>query len=222
MSDNANLPDNDTPRLATIGETVPPPIPPAPITTAGPVRLMEPAREQPWAVARKTFPIVVSPGRVTNRNQISEYRTGTVTIEPTGITISGKAVLSSSIRTLALVAGLMIGAGWLLVYLVFEYAIRVTRTDMLLWDCIEGIRCDPAKQRVCIAYHLPDKPKTSYALGLRLTGGLYEELVGTAREYVPDRISEGKILSQTPAGVWWFLGIVILAIIALMMWAAFH
>jgi len=168
---------------------------------------------QPWASPRKVFPMKVSLARATNRNNVSEFRTGEVAFESATITLQGKAILPAHIRRPIILVSILLRVGWLIAAVIIEYVIRVNRVEMLSLDNIELIVLEPETQRACIAYHLPAKPKTSYSLGLKLEGGLYNEFARTVSELMPDRVTTGKLLPPTPLWVWIVLGVIVLAVI---------
>jgi len=219
MPDTEATPDRSTEEMPTLtpvgasGQSSPQPIiaPPQPaMIGAGFGQQVA----QPWAIDRKMFPLNVVQGRATERNVVSEYRKGEITFGPGGVNLQGKAVLGRGIRTtLFIVTMILLRGGGLIIALILEYAVRLDRTDALTWDCIEGVVLEPEKQKVCIAYHLPDKPKTSYGLGLKLEGGLFEEFARTIREYVPERVTIGKVLSPTSVLAWCLLGFFVVLVI---------
>jgi hypothetical protein len=93
--------------------------------------------QQTWGGETTAFNIAISPGRVDNKNQLSEYRTGQILLSPTGLQLTGKAVLPNTTRTMVYVLCMVvIRIGILIAYFIMEYAIRRDRTDMLYWESI--------------------------------------------------------------------------------------
>lgn len=168
---------------------------------------------QVWVGEQNTFPLTLKPGRQKWNDILSEYRTGTVSVSPSGITLSGKATLPNSTKTIVYVVCLLvIRIGFLIAYFVMEYAFRQDRTDNLAWDNVDAVLVEPQTNRVCLIYHLPKAPKTKYALGLQMAGGYYDDFVQAVRAVAPERVMEGKIGAATPVWVWIFLGVIAVAI----------
>ena len=160
------------------------------------------AARQAWSVEQTSFPIVTKPGRQKWNDQISDFRTGQVIFEPRRITITGKAVLPLSTRALLMFVSFAFFLGWVIVALVLEYVIRRDRTDQLTWDEVDALIVESPKNRVCLIYHHPAKPKTKYALGLKLDEISLREFVQIFRANVPERVIEGKIGPAPPLLVW--------------------
>lgn len=175
---------------------------------------------QAWTGDSVSFPIALSPGRQDWKDVLSDFRTGQIVVGADGCTITGKAVLPANIRVPILVVCIVLRIGWLIAYVILEYAIRRDQTDQLSWNDLETIIVQPAKKRVCLLYRLPARPKTRYALGLKMKDGLYDEFLRVVRLHAPERIVEGKIGDATPLVVWIILAVFVLGIIGFFIWGA--
>ncbi|MBC7804690.1 MAG: hypothetical protein H7145_00880 [Akkermansiaceae bacterium] len=194
--------------------TTPPPLP-----VLGAAVGQIPLQRQAWVGESNTFQMVMSPGRQTWKDSLSDYRTGQIIIDAAGCTITGKAVLPANIRVPILVVCLVLRVGWLIAYLILEYAIRRDQTDRLTWNEIDCVLVQTPKKRVCVIYHLPEKPKTRYALGLKMKDGGLDDFLGAVRSHASERIVEGKIGGATPLAVWIILGLFV-AILGFILWGA--
>lgn len=193
-------------------------VPPLPVLGGG-IGTSPAVLQQEWVGERRTFPIVFKPGRQSMSDHISEYRTGQIIFDTEGLTITGKAVLPAQTQTpIIVVLVLLVRLGALIAYFLMEYAFRRDRTDRLLWADVLAVLTDSPSERVCIIYSLPTKPKTKYALGLKMEGGYMDDFLRSIRPYISDRIIERKIGPATPTVVWVVLGGITAAFIAFFIW----
>ena len=196
---------------------VTPPTTAAPLPVLGGMAANAPVLRQSWQGENYTVPIVLKQGRQTWKDQISEFRTGHVIIGSDGCTLTGKAVLPAHIRNPILIVCLVtIRFAYIIAYLILEYAFRRDRTENLTWNEVDAVLIDSPKNRACIIYHLAAKPKTKYALGLKLDGGYLNDFQRAVRSFIPERVIEGKIGAATPVWLW----IVIVAIFGIIIAAA--
>jgi len=165
-----------------------------------------------------SYPLNVAQGRV--KGMVSDYRSGTVTLTTEAVYLDGKAVLPSTTRTLFLLLGIVLQIGWLLVAILLEYAIRPQRRDTIPWDCIDDIVLEREKLRVCLVYHLPDKPKAIFSLAFKPGASYFENFGQAARYFVPNKVREDKIGPVTSPWVYLVLGVIIVAIFGLIIWSA--
>ncbi|MBC8136769.1 MAG: hypothetical protein H8F28_12860 [Fibrella sp.] len=198
----------------------PQPIPPPPLPVLGGAQSNAPFLRQAWAGESATFPMVLSPGRQTWKDSLSDYRTGQVILDAGGCTLTGKAVLPAHIRIPILLVCLLLRGGWLIAYLILEYAIRRDQTDRLTWNDIDVILVESRKKRVCILYRLPEKPKTRHALGLKMKDGYLEDFLRSVRTHAPDKVLESKIGDPTTLTVWIIIGLIVVSVIGLIIWGA--
>ncbi len=174
------------------------------------------ARQEAAETPLYRYPMLVTPGRV--RGRVSDFREGTVTLTDEGISVDGRAVLPAGQRALILLASIFVGV--LIVLILLEYAIRVARSHRLPWSCVDEIVLEPHKNRVCLAYHLPERPDSVFSLAFRLTPPLlYENFVQAARHFAPEKVREGKIAPPTP---WWVFVAVIVLFFALVLFLTFY
>lgn len=142
------------------------------------------------------------------------FRSGTLWLSPYGLAIQGKAVPRYEIQVPILVVTIVLGAGWVIAYLIMEYAIRTDAALDLAWDRVQQVVLSPKKRRVCLVYDAPDykgvvKP---YSLTTNLPGPQYDAFVEAARPHVSDRMLEGKPRNWTSPVVWVVCAGILLAI----------
>jgi len=181
-------------------------------------------QQQMWSSERYVYPIhKMAPGRGPGKTQVSDFRSGEVVLSPEGLYVSGKAVLPAATRSAIIAGGILIGIGVLLIALIVEYAIRQARTDSVPWSAVENIILEPEKNRVCIVYRDPTKPKLlPQSLAFRLEPTLYQDFEATARRFAPDRTAPGKILPPTPVWVYFIIIAIPLLLIALIILTSRH
>ena len=162
----------------------------------------------------------LKPGRQSWKDALSEYRSGTLSIGKEGITITGKAVLPNAIRnTIIVVCLVLVRFIGFIAAVVLEYAIRRDRTDAFSWNEIDTVLVDAPKNRVCIIYHLAEKPKAKVALGLLMEGGNLEDFLRSVRSAAPEKVVEGKVGEAT--NIWVLLAIIVI-VIAVVFFAMFN
>ncbi len=148
----------------------------------------------------------VMPGRV--KGTVSDYREALITLTREDLRLEGKAVLPQETQIPLILAGFVVGVGPLLVALILEYAVRQPRIDYFRWDDIEEIVLEPGKQRACLVYHHPKRPHKLASLAFRL-GVDYENFATVVRQYVPQKVRDGKIGSAISPIIWVLLGLVV-------------
>ena len=142
------------------------------------------------------------------QGSVPDFRVGTVTLYPEGITIQGKAVLRSEIQVPILAVCLLLRLGFFIAYAIIEYAIR--RDDMLSvpWSNVQQIVTVPKKQRVCIVYSAPNYKGVvkTFSLAFKLEPAYYGAFVQAAQPFVRERVVEGKLRTWTSPRTWVFCG----------------
>ncbi len=132
-------------------------------------------------------------------------RVGTLTLFPEGISLQGKAVTRYEIQVPILIATLLL-RGFLIAYVLMEYAIRRDAFVNVAWSEVRGITLVPKKRRVCVVYDAPNYKSVvkTFSLAFRLDPAQYEAFVAAAQTFLPGRVSEGKLRAWTSPPVWVF------------------
>ncbi len=165
--------------------------------------------QQAWTSDRHTFEMKVKLGRQSWKDAMSEFCTGTLTVNAEGLTISGKAVPSNASR------GTMFALFGVLGHLIMEHAMRRDRTDIVAWHQVDAVLVESAKNRVCLVYHVADKPKAKTALGLVMEGGNMENFLRSVRAVAPEKVVEGKVGAET--NIWVLLVVVVVVILLIVL-----
>jgi hypothetical protein len=157
------------------------------------------------------------------KGYISDFRTGAVTFDETGITITGRAVLKAEILFWILFACMIIGF-WLLAAIIFEYAVRTDETLRIEWENVDNILVFPKKKRIAIVYKQTNsKNKTHFfTLGTRIAADQIAPFQNFLRTDLNNRVpvqENGKIHSSNSTPILWtfligFITWVIIIIIA--------
>lgn len=159
----------------------------------------QPVLGQPWTQVAYQYPMRVGLGKV--RGTISDFRDGILLLSENGVTVQGKALYSTLTRLLIYIPTLLLGIGILVIYLLLEYVYRRDLMLLLSWDNVEEFVLETRKQRVCMVYHLPGKPRKPISLAFSLQiPGMYDNFVAAARYFAPTKVREGKILPPTALG----------------------
>ena len=156
------------------------------------------------------------------QGSVPDFRVGTVTLYPEGVTIQGKAVVRSEIQVPVLIACLFLRLGFFIAYAIMEYAIRRDEVLSVPWASIKRIVTVPKKRRVCLVYSAPNYKGVvkTFSLAFKLEPVQYAAFVSAAQRQVPDRLGEGKLRAWTSPRVWVFcggalVGLLILLVVAL-------
>lgn len=161
-------------------------------------------QQQPWAMTPSgaeaaplySYLLLVTPGRVSGR--VSDFRDGTLTLDPGGVTLDGKAYYSTGKQVLVLLlsafVGILIGA------LLLEHVLRDPKRLRLSWQDVDEVVFQPDKNKACLVYRDPSRPDRRLSLAFKLMPSYYQNFAAAARYFAPGKVREGKIGGPTP---WW-------------------
>ena len=154
---------------------------------------------------------------------VPNFRVGSVSLSPDGLYIQGKAVIRYETQVPILIACLLLRLGFLIAYAIMEYAIRRDEALSVPWASVKQVVLVPTKRRVCVVYDAPNYKGAikTFSLAFALDPTLYQSFTATAEQYLPGRVSVGKLRTWTSPPSWVFLAGVILGIALLVIIGAF-
>lgn len=153
---------------------------------------------------------------------VPNFRLGSINLSPDGLYIQGKAITRYEIQVPILIVCLLLRLGFLIAYLIMEYAIRRDEVLSVPWASVRRIILVPDKNRICIVYDAPNYKGVvkTFSLATALDPALYQSFAASAEQYVPGRVSVGKLRAWTSPPVWIFLGGIVLGLAIVLIVAA--
>ncbi len=154
------------------------------------------------------FPFRFLDLRVQGEN--SGFRGGYIGMEPTGLTIHGKAAPRVP-GTIILWAAFVLSRHWVphrfwsfmpavvVIIALLLYLFRKTKTLTVPWSQVRQIVLDKEKNRAGIVYDVPDKVGKikTYSLVFALKAALYPSFVSAAEEYAPEHSLDDKLRGES-------------------------
>ncbi len=146
---------------------------------------------------------------------VPNFRLGSINLSESGVYIQGKAVTRYEIQVPILIACLFLRLGFLIAYMVLEYAIRRDEVLTIPWAQVRQVVLVPNKQRVCLVYDAPNYKGVvkTYSLAFKPDPGQYEKFAATADQFIPGRVQPGKLRGWTSPAVTVFLCGVVLSLV---------
>lgn len=144
---------------------------------------------------------------------VSDFRTGNLSVSTSGIMIDGKAVLPAQTQFWILLVTFFIDI-WIFVAIVFEYFVRTQQELMLNWTEIDQIvfipSRSPNKPRVCVVYRQPDKKGMirQYSLATRMTQVDSERFADAVNQASPPtlpKVHNGRLRAWFGGPIWYSL-----------------
>ncbi len=142
------------------------------------------------------------------------FRVGTLSLYPEGVSIQGKAVPRYEIQVPILIASALL-VGFLIVYLLLEYAFRGDAMANIPWAEVRGVTLVPKQRRICLVYDAPNYKgiTKTFSLAFRPGPAAYDAFVQNIQIFLPDRVTEGKLSRWTSPAVWIFLVAIVFGIL---------
>jgi hypothetical protein len=149
---------------------------------------------------------------------VPDFRLGTINLSDVGFSIQGKAVTRYEIQVPILIACLLLRFGFLIAYAILEYAVRRDVMLSVPWAQVRQVVLVPSKQRVCLVYDAPNYKGVlkTFSLVFKPDPGQYQNFAATAQQFIPGRVSEGRLRTWTSPASWIFMGGLILGLIILL------
>ena len=132
------------------------------------------------------------------------FRIGSLSFNEKGVTIQGKVVPRYEIQVPIIAALFLIRIGWLIAYLIMEYAVRSDAALAVPWGQVRRVVLAPRKRQACLVYEAPNYKGVlkTFSLTTKLDPAMYDAYVAAARQSIPDRVAEGKLRAWTSPVVW--------------------
>ena len=143
------------------------------------------------------------------------FRLGTLTVNDSGITIAGKAVMRSEIQVPILIACLFLRLGFLIAYFIMEYGVRKDEMLSVGWAQIQQVVTNARKQRICLVYEAPNYKSVvkTFSLTTKIEPQQYEAFLASAQQRLPGRVAEGKLRAWTSPPVWVFCAGILIGLV---------
>jgi hypothetical protein len=171
---------------------------------------------QPSSIAQQdtptyTYAIKRIPGVVQGAN--SRMRDGRIVLDREGILVEGQAVLPPVYQWLIL-AGIVVGIGWILVALFLEYY-RQPRREEIGWHEITEIVTESEKKRICFVYPDRDNPQKMCSLAMQYDEATFTNISQASRYYAGTKVHTGKIKRPDIIGLFVLLAVCVVIFTAI-------
>jgi hypothetical protein len=127
---------------------------------------------------------------------VSDFRTGTITVDPAGITFQGKTAIPAEIYKPVMIVGwLVIGCAVLIADLIMRYCVFYNRVCRLNWSSIQRIVLVEQRCLACVVYDAPNeygKVKT-FSFAFSMPPERYDAFLATINQYAPGLARPGKL-----------------------------
>lgn len=152
-----------------------------------------------------------------SEGSVPNLRVGSVSLSDQGIYIQGQSTPRYEIQMPILLACILLGVGWLIAYLIMEYAIRNPETVVVPWEQVQRIVFVPKKRQVCLVYQVPNYKGVvkTFSLAFALEQSLFDQFRAAAQQSVPNKVTEGKLRAWTSPVVWLVCAGILLSILFL-------
>ncbi len=192
------------------------PAPPSGTWTSTP----PPAPEGTWPPPPTLAPGVTVPFKTVFayvEGSVPLFRVGTLSFGGQGLLIQGKVVPRYEIQVPIVAVCFLLRVGWIIAYLIMEYAARSDAALDVPWDQVRRIILVPRKRQACVVYQAPNykgvvKP---FSLTTKLEPAAYDAYAAAANQYAPGRVGEGKLRAWTSPVVWTVCIGILLAVLLL-------
>ena len=142
------------------------------------------------------------------------FRVGFMSLYPEGVSVQGKAVPRYEIQIPILIVSALL-VGFLLVYLLLEYAFRQDVVANIPWADVRGVTLVPRQRRICLVYDAPNYKGVTktFSLTFRPVQAEYDAFVQNIQTFLPGRVAEGKLARWTSPAVWIFVAAIVFGVI---------
>jgi hypothetical protein len=127
---------------------------------------------------------------------VSDFRKGTIAVDPAGITLQGKFAIPAEIyKPVVIIGWLVFGCGVIIADLIMRYCIFNDRTYRLNWNNIQRIVLVEQRCLACIVYDAPNeygKVKTS-SFAFSMPPERYDAFLANVNQYAPGLAKPGKL-----------------------------
>ena len=139
-----------------------------------------------------------------SEGSVPNLRVGSVSLSDQGIYIQGQSTPRYEIQMPILLACILLGAGWLIAYLIMEYAVRNPESVVIPWEHVQRVVFVPKKRQICLVYQAPNYKGVvkTFSLAFTLEQSLFDQFIAAAHEVAPGKVTEGKLRAWTSPVVW--------------------
>lgn len=152
---------------------------------------------------------------------VSDFREGTIGLDPAGVTIAGKMQPRAEIfQTIQIITFLLSILICIIASVIMRYAALRPEQIRLSWQQVRQIVLQPNKRRACIVFDAPNYKNVikTFSLAFTLPPAEYEAFSNMATQLGVSQTTVGKLRSATSPVVWavliLFVIVTILVIIA--------